>query len=164
MATSKTLDRKAVTEALTKAAVMHMVRYGFAIHKEIGLGRGGLVRADLLCLNFKKKLVVMEIKSSVSDFSSDQKWPKYLSLCDQLVFVMPEHVWHRLGVSGNRPGRGAGVLILEEKTGHLKSVQIAKTLGVLDEETRDYLILRMAYRSAEFSKRNVKRRTRIYLK
>ena len=92
MATSKTLDRKAVTEALTKAAVMHMVRYGFAIHKEIGLGRGGLVRADLLCLNFKKKLVVMEIKSSVSDFSSDQKWPKYLSLCDQLVFVMPEHV------------------------------------------------------------------------
>ena len=153
-------SRKTITEALTKAAVMHMVRYGFAIHKEIGLSRGGTLRADLLCLNFKKKLVVMEVKSSVSDYNTDQKWPKYLSLCDQLVFVMPEHVWHKLK---DKPKRGVGVLVLCEKTGHLKSVQRAATQELLDEETRDYLILRMAYRSAEFSKRNVKRRTRVYL-
>ena len=160
MATTPKLSRKTVTEALTKAAVMHMVRYGFAIHKEIGLSRGGTLRADLLCLNFKKKLVVMEVKSSLADFNTDQKWPKYLSLCDQLVFVMPEHVWHKLKV---KPARGAGVLVLCEKTGHLKSVQRAATQELLDEETRDYLILRMAYRSAEYSKRNVKRRTRVYL-
>lgn len=153
-------SRKDVTDALTKAAVMHMVRYGFAVYREIGLSRGGTLRADLLCLNFKKKLVVMEIKSSVSDFTSDAKWPKYLSLCDQLMFVIPQKVWETGKV---KPARGAGVLILEEKTGHLKSVQFAKTQELLDDETRDYLILRMAYRAAEFSKRNVKRRTRIYL-
>ena len=78
------------------------------------------------------------------------------------MFVMPEAVWKKLKPE-SRPTRGAGVLILEEKTGHLKSVQFAKTQDSLDEETRDYLILRMAYRAAEFSKRNVKRRTRIYL-
>ena len=87
---------------------------------------------------------------------------KLTSLCDQLMFVMPEAVWKKLKPE-SRPTRGAGVLILEEKTGHLKSVQFAKTQDSLDEETRDYLILRMAYRAAEFSKRNVKRRTRIYL-
>lgn len=160
MTTTPKLSRKTVTEALTKAAIMHMVRYGFAIHKEIGLSRGGTLRADLLCLNFKKKLVVMEVKSSLADVNTDSKWPKYLSLCDQLVFVMPEHVWHNLKV---KPARGAGVLVLCEKTGHLKSVQRAATQELLDEETRDYLILRMAYRSAEYSKRNVKRRTRVYL-
>lgn len=160
MATTPKLSRKTVTEALTKAAVMHMVRYGFAIHKEIGLSRGGTLRADLLCLNFKKKLVVMEVKSSLADLNTDSKWPKYLSLCDQLVFVMPESVWHKLK---DKPGRGAGVLVLDEKTGHLRSVQRATTQDILDDETRDYLILRMAYRSAEYSKRNVKRRTRVYL-
>lgn len=118
------------------------------------------MRADLLCLNFKKKLVIMEVKSSTSDYNTDSKWVKYLSLCDQLVFVMPELVWHKLK---DKPGRGAGVLVLCEKTGHLKSVQRAATQEILDEETRDYLILRMAYRSAEYSKRNVKRRTRVYL-
>jgi hypothetical protein len=155
------LTRSEITKALTKAAIMHMVRYGFAVYREIGLSRGGTLRADLLCLNFKKKLVVMEIKSSMADLTSDSKWPKYLSLCDQLMFVMPEKVWKALK---DKPARGAGVLILEEKTGHLKSVQFAKTQELLDDETRDYLILRMAYRAAEFSKRNVKRRTRVYLK
>ena len=147
------LSRKTVTEALTKAAVMHMVRYGFAIHKEIGLSRGGTLRADLLCLNFKKKLVVMEVKSCLSDYNTDAKWPKMLSLCDQLMFVLPQKLWD----SGKiKIGRGAGVLVLDEKTGHLRSVQRAATQELLDEETRDYLILRMAYRSAEYSKRNMK--------
>ena len=30
-------SRKDITELLTKAAIMHMVRYGFAVYKEIGL-------------------------------------------------------------------------------------------------------------------------------
>lgn len=156
-------NRKDVTEALTKAAIMHMVRYGFAVYKEIALGRGGTLRADLLCLSFKKKLVVMEIKSSRADLTSDSKWPKYLSLCDQLVFVMTEAMWNKLKDTEHRPQRGVGILILQESTGHLKSVQFAKTQEILDDETRDYLILRMAYRAAEFSKRTVKRRTRVYL-
>ena len=154
------IDRKAITATLTKAAVMHMARYGFAIHVEVGLARGASLRADLLCLNFKKKIVVIEVKSCYSDFSTDSKWPRMLSLCDQLVFVMPQSVWESGKV---KPGRGVGILILDEKTGHLRSVQRAVTQEIIDEETRDYLILKMAYRSADFTKRNVTRRTRVYL-
>ena len=154
-------SRKEITEALTKAAMMHMVRYGYAVYREIGLSRGGTLRADLLCLNFKKKIVIIEIKSSEADYNSDAKWPKSLSLADQLVFVLPQSVWDTGTV---RPQRGVGVLVLDEKTGYMRSVQRAETQEILDDETRDYLILRMAYRAAEFSKRNVKRRTRIYIK
>ena len=155
-----TINRKDITAKLTKAAVMHMARYGFAIHTEVGLAKGAMLRADLLCLNFKRKIVIIEVKSCYADFATDSKWPRMLSLCDQLVFVIPQSVWDAGKV---RPQRGVGVLILDETTGHLKSVQRATTQEIIDDETRDYLILKMAYRSADFTKRTVPRRLKIYL-
>lgn len=47
-------------------------------------------RADLLCLDPKGGLTIIEIKSSVEDFRSDQKWPDYLEFCDRFYFAVPE--------------------------------------------------------------------------
>ena len=66
---------------------MHMVRYGFAVYKEIGLSKGGTLRADLLCLNFKKKLVIMEVKSSTADISSDFKCQALVHMLASACFI-----------------------------------------------------------------------------
>jgi hypothetical protein len=34
------------------------------------------------------EIMIVEIKSSVADFRSDQKWPEYCAYCDRLYFAV----------------------------------------------------------------------------
>lgn len=153
------MTRTEITARLTRAAIEHFVKLRFGVYKELGLVKGGLLRGDLVCINYRKKIIVVEVKSSAADFRADQKWPLYLGLADQLIFVVPESLWRSGKMTS--PGRGAGVMVLSEKTGHLKSV-VKATMLDLEDATRESIILRMAFRG-DFTKRNVKRRTRVYL-
>ncbi len=47
-------------------------------------------RADLFCLDAKSRITIVEIKSSVEDFRTDQKWPDYLDYCDYFYFAVPQ--------------------------------------------------------------------------
>lgn len=46
-------------------------------------------RADLICLDAQGGISIIEIKSSVEDFRSDQKWPDYLEFCNRFYFAVP---------------------------------------------------------------------------
>jgi len=46
-------------------------------------------RVDVIALNRKGLFTVIEIKSSVSDFRSDNKWHEYLEFCDRFYFAVP---------------------------------------------------------------------------
>ena len=53
-------------------------------------------RIDFLAVvrwSFKKPkdIFVVEIKSSMSDFSTDEKWQNYLNFCDYFCFAIPKH-------------------------------------------------------------------------
>ena len=53
-------------------------------------------RLDFLAVvrwSFKKPkdIFVVEIKSSMSDFSKDEKWQNYLNFCDYFCFAIPKH-------------------------------------------------------------------------
>lgn len=45
-------------------------------------------RADLFAVSEKGELWLVEIKSSIEDFKSDQKWPEYLPFCDRFFFAV----------------------------------------------------------------------------
>ncbi len=45
-------------------------------------------RADVVALCQKGQISIVEIKSSVADFRSDQKWPEYQPFCDQFYFAV----------------------------------------------------------------------------
>lgn len=48
-------------------------------------------RADVCGVGLDGQLWIVEIKSSISDFRTDQKWPEYRDYCDRLFFaVAPE--------------------------------------------------------------------------
>jgi hypothetical protein len=48
-------------------------------------------RADIAALDRDGTITIVEIKSSVADFRSDQKWPEYAEYCDRFYFaVKPE--------------------------------------------------------------------------
>jgi len=45
-------------------------------------------RADIAAIDPKGRITIVEIKSSVADFRSDNKWPEYQPFCDQFYFAV----------------------------------------------------------------------------
>ncbi|MEM9030539.1 MAG: MmcB family DNA repair protein [Pseudomonadota bacterium] len=72
-----------------------LARLGLASLPEFTLPSGR--RADLAALTMKGEIWILEVKSSLSDFESDSKWPEYGSFCDRFFFaVAPEFPIERL--------------------------------------------------------------------
>ena len=67
---------------------------GYAAIREFTLGSGR--RADIAALDDKGRILIVEIKSSLVDFRTDQKWQTYLDYCDAFAFAVapsfPRHV------------------------------------------------------------------------
>lgn len=45
-------------------------------------------RVDLIALDRKGVVTIVEVKSSVADYRSDRKWQEYLSYCDRFYFAV----------------------------------------------------------------------------
>ncbi|HZH50713.1 MAG TPA: MmcB family DNA repair protein [Microvirga sp.] len=63
---------------------------GHATIPEFTLANGR--RADVIALAPNGTLTIVEIKSSVTDFRADRKWPDYEDFCDRFYFAVPETV------------------------------------------------------------------------
>jgi len=61
-------------------------RAGLAVVNELPLKSGR--RVDMMAVDPKGYITVVEIKSSVADFRSDCKWPDYRDWCDRLFFAV----------------------------------------------------------------------------
>ena len=49
-------------------------------------------RADVVALAMDATIIIVEIKSSVTDFRADAKWREYRAHCDKFYFAIPESV------------------------------------------------------------------------
>jgi len=154
-----TVDRKAVTEALKKAAAFYFFRYGFAVTFEMGVMPWGSRRADLVANKVSGKIVICEVKSSLADYRSDKKWKSYLDFCDMFAFVMTPELYLKLR---HEIPKNVGVLCLDPKTGY---AYMAKRCALLEliPENRVSTLARLAYRSGELSKRTQRSRTRVFI-
>ncbi|MDZ4761967.1 MAG: MmcB family DNA repair protein [Alphaproteobacteria bacterium] len=63
-----------------------MAEMGYATLAEVGLANGR--RADVMALSAKGEIVIVEIKSCLVDFTTDQKWPEYRPYCDRFLFAV----------------------------------------------------------------------------
>ena len=73
----------ALAVARGTARLLHA--HGFSVVSELPLPSGR--RADLVALDPGGTVWIVEIKSSVTDFRTDQKWPDYRAHCDRLFFA-----------------------------------------------------------------------------
>jgi hypothetical protein len=73
----------ALAVARGTARLLHSL--GFSVVSELALASGR--RADLVALDGAGEFWIVEIKSSVADFRSDQKWMDYRLHCDRLFFA-----------------------------------------------------------------------------
>lgn len=68
------------------ARLLHSM--GFASVAELPLPSGR--RADLVALNDRGEVWIVEIKSSIEDLRADQKWQDYRMHCDRLFFAFTQ--------------------------------------------------------------------------
>lgn len=54
---------------------------------EVPLGNGR--RADIMALDSRGEIVIVEIKVSRADLRGDAKWPGYLDYCDRFFWAVP---------------------------------------------------------------------------
>ncbi len=54
---------------------------------EVTLGNGR--RADIMAIDAKGQIVIVEIKVSRADLLGDRKWPDYLEYCDRFFWAVP---------------------------------------------------------------------------
>ena len=83
------VSRPETTAAVTRGAARLLTALGYAPLAEVTLPNGR--RADLMALGPKGQLFIVEVKSGIEDFRTDQKWHEYCPYCDAFAFaVAPE--------------------------------------------------------------------------
>jgi len=60
--------------------------HGLAVVTELALANGR--RADLAGVTAAGDIWIIEVKSSLADLRSDQKWPEYRDFCDRFFFAV----------------------------------------------------------------------------
>lgn len=80
--------RQSATAAAIQRGVGRMLlNAGFASISELSLANGR--RADLIAINARGEIWIVEIKSSPADYLSDHKWHDYMEYCDRFYFAIP---------------------------------------------------------------------------
>jgi hypothetical protein len=141
---------------LKDAISRYWIKKRFAVNFEMGLCRGGRLRADVLAIAMTGKLVIVETKSSTADYKSDKKWQKYLAFADSFYLAFDRPTYEKL--KPELP-KGIGVFVVDEvpnRTGTkmlLKAVVVkkAKTQEVAEEVRRE-LLIRMVFRNADLNR------------
>jgi hypothetical protein len=62
--------------------------HGYSTVTELGLSDGR--RADIVALRSDGTILIVEVKSCVADFRTDNKWRDYAAHCDRLYFAISE--------------------------------------------------------------------------
>lgn len=74
--------------AITRGVRRALAERGFVTLTEFCLPTGR--RADVLALDDRGTVLIVEVKSGLADFRSDQKWPEYREWCDGFYFAVDE--------------------------------------------------------------------------
>ncbi len=72
--------------AIARGTMRLLLTLGMSSLNEVVLPSGR--RADIVALSDKGEIWIVEIKSGMIDFKTDQKWSEYLDYCDRFFFAV----------------------------------------------------------------------------
>ena len=87
MATVFSIDSIGGAAAVARGVSRLFLRNQIMVQPEVSLRNNR--RADLIGINTKGEIIVVEIKCSRADLLGDQKWPEYLDYCDRFFWAVP---------------------------------------------------------------------------
>jgi hypothetical protein len=72
--------------AICRGVCRRLAELGYATLTEVTLATGR--RVDVMALDRRGEILVVEIKASAADFRADRKWQDYLEFCDRFAFAV----------------------------------------------------------------------------
>jgi len=97
--------RPETTSAVTRGAARLLIELGYAPLAEVSLPNGR--RADLMAIGPRGQIVIVEVKSSLEDYRTDQKWGEYAPFCDLFYFAVAPHFPREV------LGEGTGLIVAD---------------------------------------------------
>lgn len=76
-----------LADRLARGVCRALTELGYGVLTEFALASGR--RVDVIGVDARGGMVIVEIKTSVADFRCDRKWPEYLEFCDLFYFAVP---------------------------------------------------------------------------
>lgn len=99
-AVATNLCRPDITIAVRQGATRCLIHAGYSPIWEFSLANNR--RADICGLSQKGELVIVEVKSGIHDYKSDNKWREYAPFCDLFYFaVTPDFPLDMIPSDGN---------------------------------------------------------------
>lgn len=134
------------TEAITKAVVGWLVKKKYSCQIELAILPWGKRRVDVVGLNLKRDIIVIEVKQCWQDFIKDTKWSEYLPFCNVFYFGLPYDLWEARQdqILDAIYGTPAGIIVLSED-GYAYVAHNPKR-RVIDSTNKRDLIVRLAWR------------------
>lgn len=132
--------RQSATALKVQRGVMRFLRevHDMACFAEVPLANGR--RADILALAPRGEIWIVEIKSSVTDYRVDAKWPQYKDFCDRFYFCKP-------------PELDAGIFPADEglmvADGHGAEILRPSEVDMLASARRKTMLLKLARLGAD---------------
>jgi len=80
-------DAPMVAADVARGVSRLLFRHDFMALCEVPLGNGR--RADIMALDSRGHVIIVEIKVSRADLVGDGKWPDYLGYCDRFFWAVP---------------------------------------------------------------------------
>ncbi len=71
-------------------------------------------RADLMGIDAKGKIVIVEVKTARGDLLGDGKWPDYLDFCDRFYWGLPPELDRKILDSADYRPDCCGVIVADE--------------------------------------------------
>ena len=75
-------------QLLARGIARHLAGYGFVSVEELVPTRG--LRVDVMALDPKGEIWIVECKSCRTDFQTDQPWQRYLEWCDRFFWAVDD--------------------------------------------------------------------------
>ncbi len=117
------------TADITLGAEKLLIELGYAPLREVTLNNNR--RVDILGLNAKGKLIVVEVKSSVADFKADNKWTEYLEYCDEFYFAVNQDFPTQLLEEETSQPLVTGIIVADAYGGEiLREASVRKTNAI----------------------------------
>jgi hypothetical protein len=124
--------------AIARGTARLLRSLGFSCISELPLPSGR--RADLVALNGRGEIWIVEIKSSVEDLRADQKWQEYRAHCDRLFFAFTQDLPCEIFPAGT------GLIVADAYGAHL---QCEAPEHRLPAATRKLMTVRFAMAAAQ---------------
>lgn len=144
------MTRKKIAANTYANLAANFTRKNYVVNKEISfnVGKRKRIRADLVALNMKQEVIIVEIKSCLQDFLADNKYTQYKQFCHKLYIGTDLETAEKI-----KP-------LVDKDVGIIVGRTVYKSARRRQIKHEDFMqvLLRFAFRNADFNR--IKRHSR----